>query len=428
MSVQTTYDQQHSFYGGNLDAFMHKGAESLLIGPAETGKTLALLTKLHFTALRYPRASLVILRKTLTSTYSTVLRTFEEKVLGEDAPIKLYGGEKAQWYDYPNGSRIWVAGLDKSSRVLSAEHDCVYCNQAEELTLDDWETLTTRTTGRAGHVRYPQTIGDANPSWPQHWMYHRQATRRFFSWHKDNPMLYDPETGEITEQGERSLARLGSLTGLRKTRLFYGKAAQAEGAIYDEYDDSIHLIYADAAPVFYRHIAGVDWGFRNPGAIAVMGIEGKSGAAYIIAQHYHTGKVDDWWRDRALELDEEYGIEAFVCDPSEPAYIEKFRRAGLNAIAGFNAVMPGINAVKTRLADGRLWFVRDSLIMVDESLKAAHKPYRIQDEFASYIWADKRTKDTPVKEDDHGMDTIRYGCAYLDSLGEKQKKRAGAWG
>ena len=59
-----------------------------MVGPAETGKTIAQLWKLHVLAFKYPKASLVILRKTLTSTYSTVLRTFQEKVLGDDAPVE----------------------------------------------------------------------------------------------------------------------------------------------------------------------------------------------------------------------------------------------------------------------------------------------------------------------------------------------------
>lgn len=421
----TTYDVAYDFYGANKDAIECTDPEVLLIGPAETGKTLALLWKLHRIAFKYRDASLVIMRKTLTSTYSTVLVTFREKILGDQAPVVAYGGEKPQWYDYPTGSRIWVAGMDKSTRVLSAGHDMIMVNQPEELTLDEWETLTTRTTGRAGHIPHPQIMGDPNPSYPSHWMYTRESIRRFYSWHTDNPTLYDPSTGEVTSQGEHTLGVLSRLTGVRHTRLFKGQPAQPEGAIYDEYVEGVHRVYDEGLPMFRRYVAGQDWGYRNPGALGVFGLT-YDDDMYLVAQYYRTEKRDDWWLEKALALHGEYGLEAVVCDPSEPAYIDKFRAAGLNAVAGFNAVVPGINAVKRRLAERRLFFVRDSLRERDEELAESKAPTCVEDEIPSYVWANK-TKEQPVKEDDHGLDMTRYVVAYVDGLGEEAKKHVGSW-
>ena len=306
-----------------------------------------------------------------------------------------------------------VAGLDKAGMVLSAEHDVVYVNQAEELALEDWETMTTRTTGRAGHMPYAQTIGDCNPSYPSHWMYHRDSLRMFYSRHEENPALYDPATGEITAQGERTMSVLDALTGVRKQRLRYGVPAQAEGAVYDEWDQSIHLIYADQVPKCTRHIASQDWGYTNAGVLGVWAIDGDGGM-YLVAQVYQTGRTIDWWKAMALDLDREYNLEALPCDPAEPAYIDAYRQAGLPAFAADNAVLPGINAVKQRLAARRLFVVRDSLRRVDESLAEARKPSRVEDEFAAYVWADKTGKETPVKEHDHGMDMVRYAVMHLD--------------
>ena len=373
--------------------------------------------KLHYLAYKHPGVSFVIARKTQTSIYGTVLETYRKKVLLDQPEawgVVPYGGSKPEWFDYANGARIWIAGLDKAGKVLSAEHDCVYINQAEELTLADWETLTTRTTGRAGHMPYAQTIGDANPAYPQHWMYHRDSLRMFYSRHEENPALFDQQTGEITAQGKRTMAVLDALTGVRKQRLRYGKAAQAEGAIYDEWDDALHLVYASEVPdKFRRYVAGVDWGYRNPGTLGLFGLDGDDNM-HLVTQYYRTGQRDDWWLEKALALrDEVGGIEAFVCDPSEPAYIDKFKAAGLNAIGGDNAVIPGINAVKKRLAEHRLVIVRDSLRERDGALVDAQRPQCVQDEFPAYIWADKG-REQPVKVDDHGVDMVRYAVMYVD--------------
>lgn len=256
------YDIPYSFYGDNLEAFRCRDPEVILAGPADTGKTLALLTKLHLIALKYPKASLVIIRKRQTDIYSTVLRTFTEKVLGDDAPIKRpYGGEKPQWFDYLNGSRIWVAGMDKAGKVLSGEHDGFLVNQAEELSLAEWETLTTRTTGRAGHVPYAQTMGDCNPGPPTSWIKQRAKSGSltlFESTHRDNPELYDQSTGEITEAGVLRLGNLKRLTGSRYLRLFQGLWAFPEGAIYSMFDEERHKVKAFAVPQVWGRAVGID--------------------------------------------------------------------------------------------------------------------------------------------------------------------------
>ncbi|NIV30654.1 MAG: terminase, partial [Anaerolineae bacterium] len=173
---------------------------------------------------------------------------------------QIYGGEKAQWFDYPNGSRIWVAGLDKAGKVLSAEFDIVYANQAEELGLPDWETLLSRATGRAGNVDHPQVIGDCNPSSPTHWIRQRAqagALTFFESTHRDNPELFDQETGEITEAGKQRLGVLKRLTGSRLMRLYHGMWAAPEGAIYDILDEERHRVAAFEPPHLWPRIVGI---------------------------------------------------------------------------------------------------------------------------------------------------------------------------
>lgn len=424
-------------FGGVKEFVNHRGPESIVHGPAETGKTIGALYKLHIAASTYPKASIVICRKVLSDTYSTVLQTFQNKVLPpKDELVKHgiqpYGGEKAEWFHYhKTDARIWMAGLDKSGKVLSSEHDLIYVNQAEQLSLDDWETLTTRTTGRAGNMPYSQTIGDMNPAYPSFWTYHRPSLKLFYSRHRENPALFNQATGEIAEQGKRTMAVLDALTGLRRTRLRDGKPALAEGAIYADWDESIHLV--DEAPKCRRYIAAVDWGYTHPGVIGVFGID-NDGNMYLVAQVYHTAKQAEWWCERAVELNDEFTlwpeehwkaperlIEAWVCDPSEPAYIEQFRAIGLNAVTAFNRVRPGIDGVQTRLAHKGLYIVRDSLRYTDRMLSEAKRPRQVQDEFPGYVWSSRR-KEQPVKEQDDGMDMLRYGVAYVDGLGRVQSR------
>jgi len=241
-------DADYTLYGQNLAAVRCREPEVILSGPADTGKTLSMLIKLDACASLFPNSSIVIkldacaslfpnssiviLRKKQADIYSTVLVTWEKKVLHPSAPVSAYGGERPQWYQYANGSRIWIAGLYASSgkkeiagKVLSGEHDLMYVNQAEELTLAEWETLGSRVTGRAGNIPYSQLLGDCNPAHQSHWIRSRNkagSLELYHSTHHDNPELYDQATGEITEEGQKRIGRLKRMSGVRLARLYHG--------------------------------------------------------------------------------------------------------------------------------------------------------------------------------------------------------------
>ncbi len=171
-----------------------------------------------------------------------------------------------------------------------------------------------------------------------------------------------------------------------------------------------------------QRIGGVDWGYTNPGVINSFAVDGDRRMIQL-REHYHTRKTIDWWIDRAKEDERDLGIEVFVCDPSEPGFIQQFVDAGLNAIKARNDILPGISAVSARLApDGtgrpRLLMYRDALQERDEDLVERGLPSCTADEFASYVWAKGTSgtiqKDRPQDDSNHGLDAVRYACMYLD--------------
>ena len=53
----------------------------------------------------------------------------------------------------------------------------------------------------------------------------------------------------------------------------------------------------------------------------------------------------------------------------------------------------------------------------DQALADAKRPVCTSDEVLEYVWDDKTTKEQPRKENDHGMDAMRYAVAALDLVG-----------
>src|SRR6266702_2330328 len=401
-------------YGAGLAAWRSGASECLLAGPADCSKSRTWLEKIHHCADRYPGMRGLIVRKTRHSLTQSAMVTFEKKVLPEGWLGNLiHFRTQEQQYEYPNGSIIAVAGMDDAEKIQSSEWDFIYAQEATELSLDAWETMTKCL--RNGVMPYQQLAADCNPSYPTHWLKarcDRGITRMLKARHEDNPTI-TPER----------IARLKALTGVRRLRLYEGIWAAAEGLVFSEWDPAVHLVSREQLKkweVFYtdgtlnrqviRHVIGaVDWGFSNAGTLLVFGLDSDF-RMYLLAEVYRTQRTDDWWLSQALALDQEFHVEQWVADPSQPAYIRKFNEAGLPTITAENAVLPGITAMQSRLQiarDGRprFYVYEYALRERDELRDEAHQPVCLEGEINEYVWAKSKDgqpiKEAPVKVNDH---------------------------
>ncbi len=467
MGMVEEVEMEYEPRGAARALFYCRAGEVLVEGPAGTGKTRAVLEKVHLCMLKYPGARGLIVRKTRASMTESVLVTFEEKVLGSEHPMRKKGGSRRQRqsYAYANGSHLVVGGMDNAVRIMSTEFDVIAAFEATELTEDDWERLMTRL--RNGVMPYQQGVADCNPEAPGHWL-NRRASRvpssessveereeeegrgasrvqgpesrveegeeqtcsggredgtqmkmvRMRSRHADNPTV-----------SEAYLERLDALSGVRRLRLRDGIWAASEGMVYDVFDAGVHVVDAKVLlPGMVRWaVVGVDWGYRDAGVMQVWGVLGD-GAMVRLCEHYHTGKtVSDWWAARAAEFKRQYNPRAYVCDPSQPASIEVLKRAGLNAIAADNNVRAGIDRVYDRMAvrnekgaaiGSQIAFVRDGLLLRDQSLMEAKLASQTVEEFESYVYATgkerRNYREEPVDFSNHGMDAMRYAVGYVE--------------
>lgn len=409
--------------------------ETMVSGPAETGKTWGCVQYLDALLWRYPKAQAVMCRKTYASLVGSALRTYK-RVLGDNSPVRAYGGERPEWFDYPNNSRLWIVGLDNPQKALSSERDLIYVNQAEELTLEDWETLTTRCTGRGSVMPYTRMFGDCNPGPPSHWILHRQGLKMLESRHEDNPTLFGDagEDGQltITTQGEITLSVLDALTGARKGRLRYGRWMQAEGAVYDEWDAARHLVdrtdprygLQNGVPATWPRLWTVDFGFTNPFVWQCWAID-PDGRMLRIREIYKTQTLVEDHAVRIRQLSEgEPPPVAVVCDHDAEGRATLERYLGVQTIPAYKGVADGIQAVAGRLKtakDGspRLLYLRDSLDEVDDALLAARRPTCTEEEYDVYVWetgGGVKAREQPHKDNDHGMDASRYSVVYLDDI------------
>lgn len=408
------------FYNAAGDFFFAQDSEVVLDGPAGTGKTRAALEKLHYLCATTPSMRALLVRKTLASLKGSALVTFDKKVNPALDGVRFQGdtAKRPPQYTYPNGATITIGGLDRSAKVMSSEYDWIYVNEAAELTLDDWEALSSRL--RNGVLHYQQLAGDCNPQSPKHWLYQRMmsgVTRRLISRHADNPSV-TPEY----------LARLERLTGVRRARLYLGLWVSAEGTVYEDvWDAARNLVNRFTIPREWPRYLAVDFGYNHPFVCQWWALD-PDGRAYRYREIYRTQRIVE---DHAREIKEisRWGTKdgeplprAVICDHDAEDRATLERHLGLHTTPAKKTVSDGIQAVASRLRlagdnKPRMLFLRDSLVERDPYLAESAEPTCTEEEFDSYVWkvsGGAISKDEPVKERDHGMDAMRYMVAHLD--------------
>ena len=422
-------------YGAAESLLYARDEEVILDGPAGTGKSRACLEKVHLCASKYAGMRALVVRKTRRSLTDTGLVTYEQHVLPEGSPIRSGAArDQRHSYRYPNGSEVVIGGLDDTSKIMSAEYDLIYVQEAREATEADWEDLTTRL--RNGVMPYQQIIGDTNPDAPLHWIKARERRgqlRLFASRHEDNP--------KVTAA---YLAKLDNLTGVRLQRLRHGRWVAAEGGIYaDVWDSARNLVDPFPIPEFWPRYLAVDFGFTNP-FVCQWWAEDPDGRLVRYREVYRTQRLVE---DHAHQIRLLHGADptprALYADhdAEDRATLERHLVCTCPAVAGvaplhvsttaaIKEVSNGIQAVAARLrpaGDGkpRLVLLRDALAERDPLLEERKLPTCTEEEIEAYVWAPKpkalnpdgtALKDEPLKVNDHGVDALRYLVASRDCL------------
>ena len=241
-------------------------------------------------------------------------------------------------------------------------------------------------------------FGTTNPDSPLHWLKREFLDRAegldLRHWHftlKDNLSLTDAYINAL--QAEYS--------GLWRKRFIEGLWVVAEGAIYDMFDESRHVM--DREP-FGDWFVAVDYGTTNPfhAVAACVALDGAHVAHEWRYDSQATGrsKTDaEYSEDLKAWLQDKHIEPRFIfIDPSAASFIEAARRAGIRGIwAADNAVLDGIRRVSRLLSADRLTISPNCPALLKEILGYSWDPV-----------AQARGEDRPLKRDDHGCDALRY--------------------
>tara|TARA_R110000796_G_scaffold51154_1_gene120657 strand:- start:1041 stop:2198 length:1158 start_codon:yes stop_codon:yes gene_type:complete len=343
-------------------------------GGTRSGKTYNILLYIIFKyCTDNVGKTITICRKTFPALRGTVMRDFFDILKERDIYREEFHSKSTHEY-HLNGNLVEFLSLDQSQKIRGRKRDFLFCNEANELTFEDWQQLIFRTTERV--------VIDFNPSDEFHWIYDRVLTREDAEFYQtsylDNPFLSKTIVKEI-ERLKYIDENYWRVYGL-------GERGKSRSLIFNF--STIPNI-PESAKLVGR---GLDFGFTNdPTALVETYVEGDN--MYVKELLYRTGLTNQDIGNELKRLQLDRRDEVW-CDSAEPKSIEEIHRMGWNTKKTFKGeITIGIDIIRRY----KLFATDDSINLIKEL-----KNYK-------YI-EDKNGQLTnkPIDAFNHTLDALRY--------------------
>lgn len=309
---------------------------------------------------------------------------------------------------YIFGRRCWVVGANDERAEEKVRGMTLASAYMNEVTLYP-QGVFDQTIARLLSIEGSKIFADCNPDSPYHWLntefllkdHDKGYLKRWRFRLPDNPIL-PPANVEMI----KALYAPGTLF---YRRMIEGEWVAAEGNIYEQWDESVHVV--DQMPgTPERVIIGIDYGIQNATVFLALGKIGQTW--YVFDEYYHSGrdthrqKTDAEYSSDLIDFISRIGYipQSIEIDPSAASFKVQLRRDGVRKIRDADhAVVPGIAVVSSGLTAGKLKILRRC-----ESLRS---------EVPGYVWNEKKAKEAgkeePMKGEgirDHALDALRYAC------------------
>lgn len=359
----------------NYDALYNNEARFIINeGGSRSSKTYSLCQLIMVYCLQNPQKVVSIIRKTFPALRATAMRDFLEVLKEAGIYDKASHNMSEHIYTFPNGSIVEFFSVDDEQKIRGRKRHVAWCNEANELFLDDFTQLNMRTEQKL--------IFDYNPSDSTSWLYElpKDESVLIKSTYRDNPFLPDSIKRQI-EDLKRTDEALYQIYAL-------GEHAISKANIYSNWTFLPHR-----PARFTQFVYGLDFGYNHP--TALMRIYWHEKDIFIEPVIYESYLTTSNLIDRMASLDVEKETE-IIADYARPEIIAEMNNAGYNVLNANKVVKKGIDNIKTF----------GVFAMADKNLEK---------EYQNYKW--KKVGDTitdePVKLFDDAMDAVRYATTYI---------------
>lgn len=291
----------------NKAVFESDAEHIMLFGGSRSSKTYLICRNIALRATKAENSRHVILRYRFNAVKTSIGMDTMPKVIRNEFPGLKVELNKTDWFfRFPNGSEIWLSGLDTAERtekILGHEYCTIFFNECSQIDYSSIQTALTRlaqlsqqTVGNIISTISTRAYYDENPPNKGHWSYKLFIKK------------LDVETGLPLKQpsnyqsfklnpsdnaqnlSSQYLSQLDSLSARMRRRFRDGEFADATpNQLFNENDIEKWRVIDGALPDFVRVIVGVDPSGSgdidnadNDAIGIIVGAIGTDGNAYLL--------------------------------------------------------------------------------------------------------------------------------------------------
>lgn len=387
----------------------------LLDGGARSTKTVLICIWLIKEAAKYAGSHILMARKNRNAAEHSIWQDTLKPLCLNRRGFRIT--DSTMEVNLSNGSFIRVDGLDDQDRVdkiLGTEYAHIFFNEATQISWQTVQIVLSRLAQPVKGLENRKALFDCNPKSQRHWLYKAgilhinpdDATplsdastwgREHFTPY-DNPYL-----------PQDALKTLESLTGTQRRRLLDGAWCESSGAVYNEFSEDIH-VWKKPLPSGWQNwtlVRGIDFGYTNP-FVCLCGLIDPDGRLWIFREYYVRQQTVRSHAAAIKKIEPERHVSWTISD-HDAEDRATLHECGIITQAARKDIERGIKAVKERLkvqGDGM-----PRLIICEGCQETIS-------EFYDYAWdapkEGRNSKEEPIKDRDHAMDTIRYMVMKMD--------------
>lgn len=341
---------------------------------------------------------------------------------------RYYEAEKQLWLK--GDILIELKSTENPMMLVSAGLNGLWIDEAARVKSDAWHgQLRSRLSDKSGWALF-----STSPLGRSNWVYQELVSQAYdnddihaITWRTiDNP--YIPK--EEIEKAKRELPLAWYKRDYEASWDSFG------GTVFDEFKDETHITTEPKLRIEYglgdkpirtlfrRVLAGVDFGWSEPGAIVVVADLGNH-RYLVLDESYASNRIvhdvrlnSGTWVSEAKRLRDKWGISQFFCDTASPGSINDLQRAGLNVLSAEKDIYVGVRKLCElhHVIDGK------------PSLQVLSHCSNLIREMRNYQWQQDKHKtghvDKPAEnQSDHGIDALRYSFTELVKYADVQPVR-----
>lgn len=365
-------------------------------GKSELGAVRTIMKMCEYTD---PKDRFIITAPTFKIMDQATLPTFLERV----TPLKIgqYKKGDREFQTKWGSSVLFRTGHIPDSVVGIRQTRHIWGDEAGLYSLYFWENLQ----GRAAPFQADITL--TTSPYSLNWIFKELIKPALDDGRNDICLIQAASNENPYFPQEEFESRKKTMDPRRFQMMFGGRFERPEGMVYKCFDPGKNECTDDEVPRTLEYFAGIDWGYTEPFAMTVFGIDWVNETRYIIAEHKQSGMTLSDIKLLVEQTADQYQIRLFCCGPERPEMIDELCLIpGVRAIKGFNECRMGIDIVYDLMARGKIKFLKGRTKHHMDELESYHYPEHIESR------PDKKILDQlPVQVNDHNMDSMRYAIA-----------------